>query len=126
MWVIIASKDKNELREDVISDLLDFKKEKKLDTFVNRRNNRYHLSLSLSNALIYKQRSSCEKLVKKFNTADKTNYRSVFVWIKDFHLSYRRIDKDEWNRMCDTESNALTRQYEIQKNDIEKKRLMIQ
>jgi hypothetical protein len=49
-------------------------------------------------------------------------YYDKFYWVKDFHISYRKVEKNEWDQMCDNDINLLTQGYNYQKSMIEKRR----
>ena len=124
MWVVVAKKGLNIHRDDLISTLLDEEKTQQQEEFIvdKKSSRKYNTTLTLSLAKIYKQESSCKSFVKKFISADKSTYRSPYHWIKDYHLSFRKIRNDEWNRMCNDELNMLNRNYEYHKSKIEEKR----
>jgi hypothetical protein len=125
MWVIVAKKGLDIHRDDLISTLLDEEKNQQKEEFVvdKKSSRRYNTTTSLSLAKIYKQEASCKRFVKKFLSSDKSTYRSPYHWIKDHHLSFRRITLEEWNDMCNNEVNLLNRNYEYHKSQIEKKRM---
>lgn len=124
MWVVIAKKGLDIHRDELISDLLGEEKNQVTESFILKPSSsyRYNITSSLSNAKIYKQKHSCERLIKKFNTAQKELNRNPFYWIKDYHLSCRQITIDEWNIMCNQELSRLERSYQYQKQKIESKR----
>ena len=124
MWVVIAKKGLDIHRDDLISDLLDEEKSEIIEHFVVKPTSsyRYNISSSLSSAKIYKQKSSCERLVRKFNNSIKDINRSPFYWIKDYKLSVRKVTFEEWNLMCNHELDRLERNYIYHKQKIEEKR----
>jgi len=126
MWVILAKNSQNEIREDILSEILDIEKKFEPEIFLRKRGLRYQVTNGLSDALVYKQKSSCEKLLKRFNSSNKNNYyNNVFVWIKDYVLTYRKITKSEWDKCCDDELSIATIHFQAIKNKIEKKRSQI-
>ena len=124
MWVVIAKKGLNVHRDDLLSELLGEEKTKQEEYYVVKPTSsyRYNVSSSLSSAKIYKQKSSCERLVKKFQSAQKDISRSPYFWIKDYHLSTKKVTFEEWDLMCNQELNRLERSYEYTKQKIELKR----
>ena len=124
MWVVIAKKGLDVHRDELISDLLGEEKQDLPEFFVVKPSSsyRYNVSSNLSSAKVYKQKASCERLVKKFNNALKDMNRSPFYWIKDYKLSVRKVTHEEWNIMCDQEQSRLERSYLYQKQKIEQKR----
>jgi len=125
MWVIIAKKSRSEVRDNILSEILEVNKDSDPDIFVRKRGYKYQVCSSLRDALIYKQTSSCEKLIKRFYSGDNNTYKSVFVWIKDYFLTYRKITKSEWDKMCDDELHILNLEFTILKDRLEKKKLLI-
>jgi hypothetical protein len=124
MWVVIAKKGLDVHRDEMISELLGEEKTPQEVYYVVKQSSsyRYNIGSSLSSAKIYKQKASCDRLVKKFNIAQKDSNRSPFYWIKDYHLSTKQITIEEWNLMCNQELVRLERGYEYQKQRIEDKR----
>jgi len=124
MWVVIAKKGLDVHRDEIISELLGEEKTPQEVYYVVKQSSsyRYNIGSSLSSAKIYKQKASCDRLVKKFNIAQKDLNRSPFYWIKDYHLSTKQITIEEWNLMCNQELVRLERGYEYQKQRIEDKR----
>lgn len=124
MWVVIAKKGLDVHRDDLISDILGEEKNEQQEYFVVKPTSsyRYNVGSSLSSAKIYKQKASCERLVRKFNNSLKDANRSPFYWIKDYRLSVRKVTNEEWNIMCDQEQSRLERSYLYQKQKIEEKR----
>jgi hypothetical protein len=124
MWVVIAKKGLNVHRDDLLSELLGEEKTKQEEYYVVKPTSsyRYNVSSSLSSAKIYKQKSSCERLVKKFQSSQKDISRSPYYWIKDYHLSTKKVTFEEWDLMCNQELNKLERSYEYTKQKIELKR----
>jgi len=124
MWVVIAKKGLNVHRDDLLSELLGEEKTKQEEYYVVKPTSsyRYNVSSSLSSAKIYKQKASCDRLVKKFQSAQKDISRSPYFWIKDYHLSTKKVTFEEWDLMCNQELNRLERNYEYTKQKIELKR----
>jgi hypothetical protein len=128
MWVVIAKRGKHIHRDDVISDLLDLDKDKSIDCegfFItkNSGNYRYNVVSSLYYAKVYKSKGYCDRIVKKFEFYKNGDFhRNPFHWLKEFHLSYREITKDEWDKMCENEQRKLEQSYHHHKNQIELKR----
>lgn len=124
MWVVVAKKGLDVHRDEIISELLGEEKLETPEVFVVKPTSsyRYNVSSSLSSAKIYKQKASCERLVTRFNNAIKDMNRSPFYWIKDYRLSVRKVNFEEWNLMCNNELDRLERSYIYQKQRIEEKR----
>lgn len=125
MWVIIAKKGLDVHRDDLISELLDEEKSQQQLYYIVKTSSsyRYNVGSSLSSAKIYKQKSSCDRFVKRFNLANKEMNRSEFYWIKDYHVSTKKLTFEEWNLMCNQEQSKLDRNYQYQKQKIEQKRM---
>lgn len=127
MWVVIAKKGTNIHRNDAISDLLDLEKDiddsQEFYVTKNGSNHRYNVVQSLFYAKIYKSKGFCEKLIKKFNFYKSGEfYRNPFHWLKEYHLTLRKVTQEEWGKMCDEELRKLENSYIHHKNLIEVKR----
>lgn len=125
MWVIIAKKGLDKHREDVISGLLDQEIIYTPDLFLKKRGSKFLTTGNLSEAQFYKLEASCKKLIQRFQKTKSTphiSYSDKFYWVKDFHISYRKVTLDEWNKMCDDDTYSLTNNYNYQKSLIEKRR----
>jgi len=124
MWVVVAKKGLDVHRDELIADLLEEEKSETQEYYLVKTSSsyRYNIGSSLSIAKIYKQKSSGERMVKRFNNALKDSNRSPFHWIKEYRLSVRKVTFEEWNRMCNEEQNKLDRNYQYHKQKIEQKR----
>jgi len=127
MWVIIAKLNLNQHRDDLISDILETPKVQEPDLYLRKKGgySKYNSTSNLSEALIYKQESSCKRLIKRFESTKKMNVvhrYDKFYYIKEYHLSYKKITREEWDGMCNNEISVLNRSYEYHKSIIEKKR----
>jgi hypothetical protein len=126
MWVIVAKKGKNVHRDDFISELLNIEKENFEEFYITKTSTsyRYNISTNIFHAKMYKQKGYCERLIKKqkFYIDNQDRYRNPFHWIKEYHLSYRKVTLEEWNKVCDYELKSLEQSYQHQKSKIEKKR----
>ncbi len=127
MWVVLAKKGLDKHRDDLISEILNQEIEQEPDIFITNKkgSSKYSTTSNLSNALIYKQEASCKRLIQRFQKSQTSNIISrydKFYWVKEYHISYRKVTKDEWNRMCNNELGILLNNYEYHKSVIEKKR----
>jgi hypothetical protein len=124
MWVVVAKKGLDVHRDELIADLLGEEKSETPEYYLVKTSSsyRYNIGSSLSIAKIYKQKSSGERMVRRFNSALKDANRSPFYWIKEYRLSVRKVTFEEWDRMCNEEQNKLDRNYNHQKQKIEQKR----
>jgi hypothetical protein len=125
MWVVIAKSGLDKHREDIISDILDQEIIQEPDLFLKKRGSKYITTGNLSEAQFYKLESSCKKLIQRFQKSKTVNMMShydKFYWVKDYHISYRKVERDEWNRMCDNDINLLTQSFNHHKSMIEKRR----
>jgi hypothetical protein len=127
MWVIIAKLNLNQHRDDLISDILETEKVQEPDLYLRKKAgySKYNSTSNLSEALIYKQEASCKRLIKRFESTKKMNVvhrYDKFYYIKEYHLSYKKITREEWDVMCNNEISVLNRSYEYHKSTIEKKR----
>ena len=127
MWVVLAKKGLDKHRDDLISEILNQEIEQDPDLFVTNKkgSSKYSTTINLSLALIYKQEASCKRFIQRFQKSQSLNMISrydKFYWIREFHISYRKVTKDEWDKMCNNELNILLNNYEYHKSQIEKKR----
>jgi hypothetical protein len=125
MWVIIAKTGLDKHREDIISDLLDQEQSSASDLFIKKKGSKFNITSNMSEAQFYKLESSCKKLIQRFQKSKAVNivpYYDKFYWVKDYHLSYKKVTKEEWNRMCDNDVNLLTQSFHYQKALIENRR----
>jgi hypothetical protein len=125
MWVVIAKSGLDKHREDIISNILDQEIIQEPDLFLKKKGSKYHTTGNLSEAQFYKLEASCKKLIQRFQKSKTVNMLShydKFYWVKDFHISYRKVEKDEWNQMCDKDITLLTQSYNHHKSMIEKRR----
>jgi len=125
MWVIITKSGLDKHREDIISDILNQEIIQEPELFLKKKGSKYFTTGNLSEAQFYKLEASCKKLIQRFQKSKTVNmvpYYDKFYWVKDFHISYRKVEKNEWDQMCDNDINLLTQGYNYQKSMIEKRR----
>jgi hypothetical protein len=125
MWVVIAKSGLDKHREDIISDILGQEIIQEPDLFLKKKGSKYLTTGNLSEAQFYKLEASCKKLIQRFQkskTVNMISYYDKFYLVKDFHISYRKVGKDEWDKMCDGDSALLTQSFNHHKSMIEKRR----
>jgi hypothetical protein len=126
MWVIIAKKGIDIHRDDLISEILDVEKNNEPETYIKKNSyGRFSVTGLFHESLMYKQQSSCKRLVTRFEKLQKIKtipHWDKFYYMKDYHLSFRKVTKEEWIKMCDDEINRLTISYNHHKNILEKKK----
>jgi len=125
MWVVIAKSGLDKHREDIISNILDQEIIQEPDLFLKKKGSKYLTTSNLSEAQFYKLEASCKKLIQRFQKSKTVNmvpHYDKFYWVKDFHISYRKVEKDEWEQMCDKDINLLTQSFNNHKSMIEKRR----
>jgi hypothetical protein len=125
MWVVIAKSGLDKHREDIISNILDQEIMQEPDLFLKKKGSKYLTTSNLSEAQFYKLEASCKKLIQRFQKSKTVNmvpYYDKFYWVKDFHISYRKVEKDEWDQMCDKDINLLTQSFNHHKSMIEKRK----
>lgn len=126
MWVIVAKKGLDKHRDDIISEILDVEKNTEPELYLKKNSyGSYSIVRNLNDSLMYKQQSSCKRLIARFektkNSITVTRW-DKFYHLKEYHLSYRKINKEEWIKMCDDEINKLTTSYNYHKYQLEKKK----
>ena len=130
MWIVVAKKGTYVHRDDMISDILEISREESEDfkefyVTKNSSNFRYNVVASIFYAKIYKSKGYCEKIVNRFQFYKNSDYiRNPFHWLKDYHLSYRKITKEEWETVCNNELKKLEQSYIHHKSLIERKKSM--
>jgi len=80
----------------------------------------------MQESVMYKQEVSCKRLISRFEKSkglNTINRWDKFYYMKEYHLSYRKIEKQEWFDMCNSEINKLTMSYNYHKDILEKKKL---
>lgn len=122
MWVILAKKGLDVYRDDLISSILEEEKTQPEQFIASNKSWKYSTTPAISMAKMYMREESCKRFIKKFTLTDKTQYNSPYSWIKDYHLSFRRVTIEEWGVLCDRDLYLLNSKYEHNKSKIEKKR----
>lgn len=126
MWVIIAKKGLDKHRDDLISELLEVENDSQPETYLKKSSyGKYSITGLLQESLMYKQLASCKRLITNFKKFQKVNTVprwDRFYYLKEYHLSYRKITKEEWEKMCNDEINRLTINYNYHKDQLEKKK----
>jgi hypothetical protein len=126
MWVIVAKKGLHIHRDDLISELLDVDKDPQPDIYLKKSSyGKFSTTSFLQESVLYKQLASCKRLINKFE-----KFKSVstvprwdrFYYMKEYHLSFRKVSKEEWERMCNDEITKLTISYNYHKEQLEKKK----
>lgn len=122
MWIITAA-SLSEHRDKSISRLLN-DEIKTQEHFITLTYNRYNITNQVFSAKIYKKESGAEKFVKSFNSnSDKSKYSSRYYWVKDKHISYRKLTLEEWNSIIDREKSSLESYYKSRMSKLDLKRL---
>lgn len=126
MWVIIAKKGLHIHRDDLISEILDVEKDPEPEIYLKKSSyGKYSTTALLQESTMYKQLASCKRLISRFEKMKSINSLprwDKFYYMKEYHLSYRKISQNEWEKMCNDEINRLTISFNYQKSLLEKKR----
>ena len=123
MWIILVNKNLSEYRDESISKLFG-NQTNNVENFLSKYSTyKYNAILDIKFAKIFKTKSGAERFIKRFNSSNRNSYSSKFHWIKDNHLSCRKLTIDEWNKIIDSERILIEQkdQKELSKLEIRKK-----
>ncbi len=121
MWVIIVNKNLSTHRDVVISGLLDGVKSP--ENYLSKPSGyKYNSTSYLGGSLVYKTKSGADRVIKRFNSnSNKDSYSSKYSWIKDSHLSSRKLSREEWYIIVNDEIHRLESKYKISRSKLESK-----
>jgi hypothetical protein len=123
MWVIVVNNNTSDHRDSYLSSLFG-DQPKNTGVYVSSLNStKYSTTAYFGNAKIFKSQSRAENFVKKFNDdTNKNQYTNKFSWIHDKHLSIRKLTKDEWDSLIDTQIRLLKARHDRALSKLEMKK----
>jgi len=124
MWVIQVTSNLNHQRDLHISQILDQPNQCSY-LFKRSGNSKWSSTPIIQTADVWKTRSGAERIVNKFNQTDeisKSKWNNPFNWLRDSHLSIRKLTVEEWNLIIDWEISNLDRNYNEAKTKLSIKR----
>ena len=120
MWILTLTKDIADARDNTIASLLG---EPVNELFVSFRFKRFTYSNSISNSKVYSNKTTVIRFIDNFEKdVNKHRYTNKYHSIQNFKVSYRKLTRQEWNQIIDSELNILQHSYNIRKKKIEDKR----
>lgn len=122
----VAISDKAEMRDDLIADLFDIEKTKKI-SFLSKSTWTLGKTDNIGVAKTWKTKhgakNALDKLVKRAN--DRISKRGYYYGLKpdDFRFDIIEVDKDKWNSYIDTEISRAKNKMNRLINSWESKKL---
>lgn len=116
MWVIILHDGVDGKRDDLISNLIDNRYQELYLSKISG-NKKYSVAYNLLAAMIFKTESGAIRFIEEFNNTDtisKSWFTNKFSWIKDRTLSLRKLTKEEYFDIID--SQIVIKKVKFQKS----------
>ena len=116
MWVIILHDGIDGKRDDLISNLIGNRYQELYLSKISG-NKKYSVAYNLFAAMIFKTESGAIRFIEEFNNTDtisKSWFTNKFSWIKDRTLSLRKLTKEEYFDIID--SQIVIKKVKFQKS----------
>ena len=116
MWVIILHDGVDGKRDDLISNLIGNRYQELYLSKISG-NKKYSVAYNLLEAMIFKTESGAIRFIEEFNNTDtisKSWFTNKFSWIKDRTLSLRKLTKEEYFDIID--SQIVIKKVKFQKS----------
>lgn len=116
MWVIILHDGVDGKRDDLISNLIGNRYQELYLSKISG-NKKYSVAYNLLAAMIFKTESGAIRFIEEFNNTDtisKSWFTNKFSWIKDRALSLRKLTKEEYFDIID--SQIVIKKVKFQKS----------
>lgn len=116
MWVIILHDGVDGKRDDLISNLIGNRYQELYLSKISG-NKKYSVAYNLLAAMIFKTESGAIRFIEEFNNTDtisKSWFTNKFSWIKDRTLSLRKLTKEEYFDIID--SQIVIKKVKFQKS----------
>lgn len=116
MWVIILHDGVDGKRDDLISNLIGNRYQELYLSKISG-NKKYSVAYNLLAAMIFKTESGAIIFIEEFNNTDtisKSWFTNKFSWIKDRTLSLRKLTKEEYFDIID--SQIVIKKVKFQKS----------
>lgn len=126
MWVIVVHSGIEGKRDDIISDLIGNRRQ---EIYLNKMsgNKRYSVAYNLLAAMIFKTESGAIRIIEEFNNTDKiskSHYSSKFKWINDRALSLRKLTKEEYFDIIDSQIGMKKIKFQRSISKLEKQKML--
>jgi hypothetical protein len=119
MWIVIANRGLSSHRDFHISSIIGDNTEEK---YIYKNSTMWSASQLIMYSKIFQNESRAIKFINDFERSKFSDRK--FKWISDYHLSYRKLEKFEWNQIIDYKINILTNKYNSSLNKLKSKRLI--
>jgi len=124
MWVIQVTSNLNHQRDLHISQILDQAIDCK---YLNKvlGNKKWSSTQIIQVASVWKTIGGAQRIISQFESFDqisKSHWTNPFNWVKDSHLSIRKLTVEEWHLIVDYKIKILENSYQQSKSKLIKKR----
>jgi len=123
MWVIVVNRNISQQRDSRIENL--FGNSTVPQDYLTKRSGsiKYSTTSFIGGALIFKTESGAARLINNFNYDTQKHFsQNKFYWINSYVLSLKKLTKDEWDMIMNSELSTLERKYVKQKEKLLKKK----
>lgn len=126
MWVIVVHSGIEGKRDDIISDLIG---DRRQELYLNKMsgNRKYSVAYNLLSAMLFKTESGANRIIEEFNNTDKiskSHYLNKFNWINDRALSLRKLTKEEYFNIIDSQIGMKKIKFEKSISKLEKQKML--
>lgn len=124
MWVITIHSNRQSFRDGIIDNIVGTTPTYEEFLYKVNSNSKYSNCTGLHLALTYKTEGGAARIVQDFidDTDKRYSTKSKFYWIKDKHLSYRKLSKVEWNQLMDDKEKSMKAKHTRELSTLDKKR----
>jgi hypothetical protein len=126
MWVIILHDGVDGKRDDLISNLIGNRYQERYLSKISG-NKKYSVAYNLLAAMIFKTESGAIRIIEEFNSTDKiskSQYSSKFNWINDRALSLRKLTKEEYFDIIDSQIGMKKIKFQRSISKLEKQKML--
>jgi len=124
MWVIQVTSNLNHQRDLQISQILDQAIVCRY-LYKNNGDSKWRDTPAIQRANIWKTIGGPQRIISQFESLDeisKSHWKNPFKWVKDSHLSIRKLTLEEWHLIVDYEIQILENTYHQSKSKLVEKR----
>jgi hypothetical protein len=126
MWVIILHDGVDGKRDDLISNLIGNRYQERYLSKISG-NKKYLVAYNLLAAMIFKTESGAIRFIEEFNNTDiisKSWFTNKFSWIKDRTLSLRKLTKEEYFDIIDSQIGMKKIKFQKSISKLEKQKML--
>lgn len=126
MWVIILHDGVDGKRDDLISNLIGNRYQELYLSKISG-NKKYLVAYNLLAAMIFKTESGAIRFIEEFNNTDiisKSWFTNKFSWIKDRTLSLRKLTKEEYFDIIDSQIGMKKIKFQKSISKLEKQKML--